>query len=75
MAEAAFPFLRATFYCWMQVWPEVGPELNKAPSVLGVGENKGRCSLILDGDGNSEERPSFRNYTYTFGPTMASRRQ
>jgi uncharacterized protein (DUF2252 family) len=38
MAEAAFPFLRATFYRWMQVWPEVCPDLNRAPSVLGVGD-------------------------------------
>ncbi len=38
MAEAAFPFLRATFYRWMQVWPEVCPDLAKAPKVLAVGD-------------------------------------
>jgi len=38
MAEAVFPFLRATFYRWMQRWPEVCPDLNQAPSVLGVGD-------------------------------------
>src|SRR5271169_2362454 len=38
MAEAVFPFLRATFYRWMQVWPEVCPELSKAPRVLAVGD-------------------------------------
>jgi hypothetical protein len=38
MAEAAFPFLRATFYRWMQVWPQVCPDLNRAPRVLGVGD-------------------------------------
>jgi uncharacterized protein (DUF2252 family) len=38
MEEAAFPFLRATFYRWVQVWPEVCPELAKAPHVLGVGD-------------------------------------
>jgi len=38
MAEAAFPFLRATFYHWMQLWPEVCPELNRAPRVLAVGD-------------------------------------
>ena len=27
MAEAAFPFLRATFYRWMQVWPEACADL------------------------------------------------
>ena len=38
MAESPFPFLRATFYRWMQVWPEVCPELAKAPRVLAVGD-------------------------------------
>jgi len=38
MAEAAFPFLRATFYRWMQVWPEVCPDLVRAPHVLAVGD-------------------------------------
>jgi Uncharacterized protein conserved in bacteria (DUF2252) len=38
MAESAFPFLRATFYRWMQVWPEVCSELAKAPQVLAVGD-------------------------------------
>ncbi len=38
MAEAAFPFLRATFYRWMQIWPEICPDLAKAPRVLGVGD-------------------------------------
>jgi hypothetical protein len=38
MAEAAFPFLRATFYRWIQIWPEVCPDLAKAPRVLGIGD-------------------------------------
>ena len=38
MAEAAFPFLRATFYRWIQLWPEVCPDLSKAPRVLAVGD-------------------------------------
>lgn len=38
MAEAPFSFLRATFYRWMQVWPQVCPDLAKAPRVLGVGD-------------------------------------
>lgn len=38
MAEALFPFFRATFYRWMQIWPEVCPELDKAPRVLAVGD-------------------------------------
>lgn len=38
MAEAPFPFFRATFYRWLQLWPEVCPELAKAPSVLAIGD-------------------------------------
>ena len=38
MAEAAFPFLRATFFRWMQIWPEICPDLAKAPHVLAVGD-------------------------------------
>src|SRR5438445_5345090 len=38
MAGGVFPFLRATFYRWMQRWPEVCPELAKAPAVLAVGD-------------------------------------
>ncbi len=38
MAEALFPFLRATFYRWAQIWPEVCADLAKAPVVLAVGD-------------------------------------
>jgi len=38
MAENAFPFFRATFYRWLQHWPEVCPDLAKAPAVLAVGD-------------------------------------
>jgi len=38
MAAAAFPFLRATFYRWVQLWPEVCPDLSKAPKILAVGD-------------------------------------
>jgi len=38
MAEAAFPFFRATFYRWIQFWPEVCPHLAKGPVVLAVGD-------------------------------------
>jgi hypothetical protein len=38
MKAAIFPFLRATYYRWAQVWPEVCPELAKAPRVLAVGD-------------------------------------
>jgi hypothetical protein len=38
MALAAFPFFRATFYRWAQLWPLVCPELARAPQVLAVGD-------------------------------------
>jgi hypothetical protein len=38
MASDIFMFFRATFYRWCQLWPEVCPELNEAPSVLAVGD-------------------------------------
>jgi uncharacterized protein (DUF2252 family) len=38
MREAVFPFLRATFYRWAQIWPEVSPKSAAAPAVLGVGD-------------------------------------
>lgn len=38
MAAGVFPFLRATFYRWVQLWPEVCSDLAKAPSVLAVGD-------------------------------------
>jgi hypothetical protein len=38
MAEEAFSFFRATFYRWLQFWPEVCHDVAKAPAVLGVGD-------------------------------------
>src|SRR5260370_42480424 len=38
MAEAAFPFFRAPFYRWIQLWPEVCGDLAKAPAVLAIGD-------------------------------------
>jgi hypothetical protein len=38
MAEAVFPFLRATFYRWIQTWPAVCPDPAAAPTVLAVGD-------------------------------------
>jgi hypothetical protein len=38
MAKSLFPFLRATFYRWVQVWGEVCPDLARAPNVLAVGD-------------------------------------
>ena len=38
MKSDAFRFLRATYYRWAQVWPEICPDLAKAPHVLAVGD-------------------------------------
>ena len=38
MASGAFPFLRSTFYRWVQVFPKTCPELVKAPVLLAVGD-------------------------------------
>jgi hypothetical protein len=38
MAEAPFPFFRATFYRWLQQWPGLCGEAAKAPAVLAVGD-------------------------------------
>ena len=38
MKTGVFPFLRATYYRWAQIWPNVCPDLAKAPQVLAVGD-------------------------------------
>ena len=38
MKKSVFPFLRATFYRWVQLWNEHCADLVKAPRVLGVGD-------------------------------------
>ena len=38
MAEAAFPFLRATYWRWAETILDICPEFKGAPSVLGVGD-------------------------------------
>ncbi|HEY6322050.1 MAG TPA: DUF2252 family protein [Thermoanaerobaculia bacterium] len=38
MAAAVFPFLRATYYRWAQVFPYLCKDLSRAPQVLAVGD-------------------------------------
>jgi hypothetical protein len=38
MRSAPFPFLRATYYRWAQVWPQVCKDLQGARKVLAVGD-------------------------------------
>ncbi len=38
MRSAVFPFLRATYYRWAQIWTEVCPPEARAPKVLAVGD-------------------------------------
>jgi uncharacterized protein (DUF2252 family) len=38
MAESPVQFLRGTFYRWTQMFPEICPDLGKAPTVLSAGD-------------------------------------
>jgi hypothetical protein len=38
MAAAIFPFFRATFYRWLQLWPEGCADLDRVPHILSVGD-------------------------------------
>lgn len=38
MREQMFPFFRATFYRWAQIWPEVCADCAQAPELLAVGD-------------------------------------
>ena len=38
MAESVFPFLRATYYRWAQLWPKICASEDRAPRVLAVGD-------------------------------------
>jgi hypothetical protein len=38
MAASLFPFFRATFYRWLQVWPEACADLDRVPHILSVGD-------------------------------------
>jgi hypothetical protein len=38
MVDGAFPFLRATYYRWAQIWEEAAGDLAKTPKVLSVGD-------------------------------------
>lgn len=38
MSTAQFPFMRATFYRWCQLWRELAPGERRAPAVLAVGD-------------------------------------
>lgn len=38
MKAAVFPFLRAAYYRWAQLWPKVCPDLANGPQVLAVGD-------------------------------------
>jgi hypothetical protein len=38
MQKNLFAFFRATFYRWIQTWPEICPDLLSAPTVLAIGD-------------------------------------
>ena len=54
MAAALFPFFRATFYRWLQVWPEECASLYLVPQILWVGDlghAENDVPLIMDSHG------------------------
>jgi len=38
MRSDLFMFFRGTFYRWAQLWPEICPDLSRAPMVLACGD-------------------------------------
>ena len=66
MAEDLFSFLRATFYRWIQVWPEVCSAYTSAPQVLAVGdlhvdpEVTGRSRVVRRSRGRGSRRTHCR---------------
>src|SRR5258705_5029154 len=38
MVKDAFRFFRGSFYRWVQLWPQMGAELNDAPAIRCVGD-------------------------------------
>jgi uncharacterized protein (DUF2252 family) len=38
MRADPFKFLRATYYRWAQIWPEIAGDLSKTPKILSVGD-------------------------------------
>ena len=38
MKDDVYSFLRGTFYQWIQMWPEICPELTDAPKLLACGD-------------------------------------
>ena len=49
MAEPAFPFLRATFYRWVDPWAETCLALAETPELLAIGGEDAGVA-ILEGD-------------------------
>src|SRR6516162_7736421 len=79
MREGVFPFLRATFYRWSQLWPKVCPAEAKAAVVLAVGdlhvENFGTWRDIegrLIWGINDFDEVSFMPYTIDLVPLATS---
>ena len=38
MRDDVFSFFRGSYYRWAQLWPALGPDLARAPTVLAVGD-------------------------------------
>ena len=47
MRGGLFPFLRATFYRWAQIWPTICSDLTSAPVVLADSSRKFRTRVAI----------------------------
>ena len=74
MKASLFPFLRATYYRWAEVWPQVCSDLLSAPEALSVGDlHVENFGTWRDTDGrliwgvNDFDEASWLPYTTTAG--------
>ena len=69
MAESPLIFLRGTIYRWSQMWPEVCPELARAPHVLAIGDlhidSFGPGAMWLDGSSGERMTSTKRSISRT----------
>src|SRR6202042_336618 len=71
MKAELFPFFRATYYRWAQLWPDVCGDLAGAPQVLAVGDlHVENFGTWRDSEGrliwgvNDFDEPSLLSYTH-----------
>src|SRR5256885_4651208 len=79
MTASLFSFLRATYYRWAEVWPQVCSDLTSAPEVLSVGDlHVENFGTWRDSDGrliwgvNDFDEASWLPYTHDLVRLVAS---